>query len=78
MATVLFFGPARDAAGARSAIVDGASVGDVVAATAARYGEGLANLLPTCRVWLNGDPVTPDTPVGADDEVAVLPPVSGG
>ena len=79
MATVLFFGPARDAAGARSAIVDGASVGDVVAATAARYGERRwRTSSPTCRVWLNGDPVTPDTPVAADDEVAVLPPVSGG
>ena len=49
-----------------------------MAATAARYGEQLANLLPTCRVWLNGDPATPESPVGADDEVAVLPPVSGG
>ena len=78
MATVLFFGPARDATGARSAVVEGASVRDVVAATAARYGEQLANLLPTCRVWLNGDPATPESLVGADDEVAVLPPVSGG
>ena len=78
MATVLFFGPARDAAGAHSAIVEGACVGEVVAATVARYGEQFARLLPTCRVWLNGDPATPDAPVGIQDEIAVLPPVSGG
>jgi molybdopterin converting factor small subunit len=78
MATVLFFGPARDAVGERSAIVEGACVGDVVAATVAQYGERLAALLPTCRVWLNGDPAEPDSPVCSGDEVAVLPPVSGG
>jgi molybdopterin converting factor small subunit len=30
------------------------------------------------RVWVNGDEAEPDTPVGDDDEVAVIPPVSGG
>ena len=78
MATVRFFGPAREAAGARSAIVEGACVGDVVAATVTRFGEQLAQLLPTCRVWLNGNPATSDEPVGTQDEIAVLPPVSGG
>jgi sulfur-carrier protein len=78
VATVLFFGPARDAAGARSAVVEGACVDDVVAATVSRFGERLAQLLPTCRVWLNGNPATPDAPVGTRDEIAVLPPVSGG
>ena len=78
MATVFFFGPARDATGERLAVVEGNCIGDVVAATAARYGEQFANLLPTCRVWLNGDPTTPDSPVSADDEVAGLPPASGG
>ncbi len=78
MARVLFFGPARDATGARSAVLDGTSLGDVVAAAAARYGAALERLLPTCRVWLNGDAASMDAPVGPDDEVAVLPPVSGG
>jgi sulfur-carrier protein len=75
---VRFFGPAREAAGTRSAIVEGACVGDVVAATVSRFGEQLAQLLPTCRVWLNGDPATSDAPVGTEDEIAVLPAVSGG
>ncbi len=51
---------------------------DVLAEATARYGEGFAALLPTCKVWVNGDPAEPGTPVHAADEVAVLPPVSGG
>ena len=78
MARVRFFGPARELTGARTAAIDGSSVGEVVSAAVARYGEGLAALMPRCRVWLNGDPAPLDAAVGPDDEVAVLPPVSGG
>ena len=56
----------------------GATVGAVLAAARQRYGQPFADLLPRCRVWVNGEPATPDTPTGDDDEVAVLPPVSGG
>jgi len=34
--------------------------------------------LETCQVWCNGEPTAPNAPVGDDDEIAVLPPVSGG
>lgn len=46
----------------------------------ARYGPGFAAVLETARVWINGDePVAgPDTVLAAGDEIAVLPPVSGG
>jgi molybdopterin converting factor small subunit len=30
------------------------------------------------QVWVNGNPATGTTEVGPNDEVAVLPPVSGG
>ena len=33
---------------------------------------------PASTVWLNGHAVEPDTTVADDDEVAILPPVSGG
>jgi molybdopterin converting factor small subunit len=56
----------------------GASVIEVVENAAARYGEGFSALLPRCRVWVNGEPAEPTTVLSADDEVAVLPPVSGG
>jgi molybdopterin converting factor small subunit len=59
-------------------VVDGATVGDVLAAAAARYGQAFSAVLPACRIWVNGEPAEPSTGVGATDEVAVLPPVSGG
>lgn len=78
MATVLFFGPARDATGVRQAVLDGRSVDEVVGAAVDRFGVTLGELLPTCRVWVNGEPAEGETPLGTGDEVAVLPPVSGG
>lgn len=54
------------------------TVDDVIAVAVARYGPDFAALLPTCRIWVNGEPVPGSTPVSETDEVAVLPPVSGG
>jgi molybdopterin converting factor small subunit len=53
-------------------------VHDVLDAAVAKYGPGFADVLRTCRIWVNGDTVDPTTPVTESDEVAVLPPVSGG
>ena len=39
---------------------------------------GFAAVLAHARVWVNGQPAEPATPVGDEDVVAVLPPVSGG
>lgn len=47
-------------------------------AACARYGERFVALLPTCRVWVNGEPADWADAVRDADEVAVLPPVSGG
>lgn len=68
----------REAAGRSRDIIDGATVGEIVAAATARYGERFGALLPTCRVWVNGEQANDATPVGPADEVAILPPVSGG
>jgi MoaD family protein len=78
VAVVRLFARARELAGRGRDEIDGATVAEVVAAAAARYGDAFAAVLPTCRIWLNGDEVDPSTPVGPTDEVAVLPPVSGG
>ena len=59
-------------------MIDGATVGAVLDAATARYGATFADVLPRCRVWVNGDDADASTAVGADDEIAVLPPVSGG
>ena len=58
--------------------VDGTTVAEVLAAAERRYGQRFSDVLTTCRIWVNGDTAHPDTTVGPHDEVAVLPPVSGG
>lgn len=78
MATLRLFAAARDAAGTGSDVVAGASVGEVLDTACARYGAGFAQVLATAKVWRNGEPAEPTDLVADDDEVAVLPPVSGG
>ncbi|HLG00722.1 MAG TPA: MoaD/ThiS family protein [Acidimicrobiia bacterium] len=74
------FAHAREAAGTSEDVVEGATVGEVLDRAAERYGAEFAAVLTRCRVWINGDePVSGrETTVGPDDELAVLPPVSGG
>lgn len=78
MSKVRFFAQARDAAGVREADVPGATVGDVLDGAAALFGDQLARVIATSSVWLNGEEASRSEPAGDDDEVAVLPPVSGG
>jgi molybdopterin synthase sulfur carrier subunit len=78
MAVVRLFAAARVAAGTGRDAVPGGTVGDVLAEAVSRYGQGFADVLAGCRVWVNGEPAEPDDPIGANDELAVLPPVSGG
>lgn len=78
MAVLRLFAAARTAAGTARATVEGATVAEVLAGAVERYGSGLAEVLPTCAVWVDGTPAEPDTVVAGDAEVAVLPPVSGG
>ena len=78
MATLRLFASAREAAGTDRADVDATTVGAVLAEAEARYGPTFAAVVAISRVWCNGEPAGPDDPVGPGDEVAVLPPVSGG
>jgi sulfur-carrier protein len=78
VAVLRLFASARDAAGTGRDHVPGATVADVLAEAHRRYGDGFAEVLVTCRIWLNGDEAELDAGVTDQDEVAVLPPVSGG
>lgn len=79
MATLRLFASVREAAaGERSITIDGATVGEVVASACDTFGDHFAALIPTCKVWVNGEPADMDTVIEASDEVAILPPVSGG
>jgi len=76
--TMRLFASAREAAGTGTDTFDGSTVSDVLAAAERRYGPTFSDVLSTCRIWVNGDAANADMPVGPTDEVAVLPPVSGG
>ena len=72
------FAGAREAAGTGRDELPGRTVGDVLEAARERYGRAFAELLDHCAIWCNGEPCDLDRPVTDADEVAVLPPVSGG
>ena len=78
MATLRMFASAREAAGTGHAEFAGATVGEVLAAAVSSFGDAFARVLPSCKVWVNGEAADAADPVSAGDEVAVLPPVSGG
>jgi molybdopterin synthase sulfur carrier subunit len=78
VAVLRLFASARQAAGTGTDVIDGGTLGDVLDQAVVRYGAEFATVLSTCKVWVNGDTVDRATTVGASDEVAVLPPVSGG
>lgn len=78
MAQIRLFASAREAAGTKNDVLPGSTVGEVLDAAIAKYGAAFAGILDTAAVWCNGDAVERDHPVTDADEVAVLPPVSGG
>jgi sulfur-carrier protein len=78
VAVLRMFAQAREAAGTARDDLPGATVAEVLDAAVGRYGDGFARVLATSKVWVNGEPAERSDPVGAADEVAVLPPVSGG
>ena len=84
---LLLFATAREAAGRSSDVFelgDGATLDLLLATAVDRYGDPFARVLGTARVWVNGDDpgaegvTVEQTVLRDDDEVAVLPPVSGG
>ena len=78
MAHVKLFASARQAAGTSSEEIAGRTVDEVLQIAAERFGSEFVAVMKTCRVWLNGEEVVGTTTVGETDEVAILPPVSGG
>jgi molybdopterin converting factor small subunit len=78
MAVVRLFAAARDAAGTGRAELPGRTVGDVLNEASRRYGERFTAVLATCKIWVNGEPAGLQDVIASTDELAVLPPVSGG
>ena len=78
MATLRLFANLRELAGVSTAEVEGSTVGEVIDAAAARFGAGFKAGLGSAAVWRNGEQASISDPVGPSDEVALIPPVSGG
>ena len=78
MPVLRLFASAREAAGTGRVEFDGSTVDEVLAAASTRFGQRFVDVLATAKVWVNGEPAEGADAVAADDEVAVLPPVSGG
>ena len=77
---VLFFGMLKDLAGKASDSVDlheGATVRDLLAHCGAQIPR-LQNSFPSVALAVNQEYASSDTELHADDEIALLPPVSGG
>ena len=75
---LLLFAEARLVAGTGREDVRGRNVGDVLEGARSRHGERFGAVLGASRVWVNGEPAAADRVLRDGDEVAVLPPVSGG
>lgn len=78
MARLRLFANLREAAGVASADVPGSSVREVLENAVARFGGTFAAGLEPAHVWVNGRQAEGSTPVSPGDEVALIPPVSGG
>ena len=77
---VLLFGPAREIVGEERTTVElgaPASAGEVIDALVDRY-PALSDLVTRSRIVVDRAYVEPDTPVSAENEVAIIPPVGGG
>ncbi len=78
MAHVRLFANLRELAGTSSVELSGATVGEVLALADAEFGEAFATGVAHSKVWLNGEPAAASDEVTESDEIAVIPPVSGG
>jgi MoaD family protein len=75
---VRLFAALRELAGASSVQATGRSVGEIVDSLSALNGERFAQIAAVSSFVVNGDRATRDTAIADGDEVAILPPVSGG
>jgi len=76
--TLRLFASIREIAGVNQIDFDAQTVGEVVGLAVEKFGPDFASILPACRIWVNGNPANEDDKVFDSDEVAILPPVSGG
>jgi MoaD family protein len=75
---VRLFASLREFAGAGEVTASGTTVGEVADEVAAAYGERFAKVAAVSSFVVNGERASRDTVIAEGDEMAILPPVSGG
>lgn len=78
MPRLRLFANLREVAGTSETDVPGSTVGEVLENASRAYGEDFTRGMERAQVWVNGSPAGAGTEVGDSDEVALIPPVSGG
>ncbi len=78
MARLRLFAGLRDVAGTSSIEIDEPTVARVIESASIRFGPAFSAAAERARVWVNGDEAEDGQTVGPNDEVALIPPVSGG
>jgi len=78
VARLRLFANLRELAGTSRAEFPGDTVEAVVAAASEAYGDNFVDAVAHAGTWVNGDPATSETVVVDSDEIALIPPVSGG
>ena len=75
---VRLFAALRELAGASEVEAEGDTVGEVIQVLSARYGERFSRVAEVGSVVVDGERASRETPVAGAQEIALLPPVSGG
>ena len=78
MIRVLLFAALREAAGTSRLEVEATGVGSLLEQLSERFGPEFARVMAIGTVVLDGQTVGRDRALRPGDEVALLPPVSGG
>jgi sulfur-carrier protein len=76
--TVRLFAALREMAGAGRVEAEGDTVGEVVGALSERFGERFASVASAGSVVVDGERADASAALSEGQEVALLPPVSGG
>ena len=78
MATLRLFANLRESAGTDRVSIEASTVGDILAQANEKFGEKFSAGAQAAGVWVNGEPAAATTAIVESDEVALIPPVSGG
>ena len=75
---VRLFAALRELAGASEVEAEGDTVGEVIEVLSARFGERFSKVVEVGSAVVGGERAARETALGDGEEVALLPPVSGG